>query len=285
MTVRRLGPADLPACVALAADRGWAPERDKWRLLFRVGRVYGADAPDGDGLASTVVATHYGDAAVISMMLVARRYERRGYGKAVLSHALRGVRTALLSATAQGKPLYEHLGFRVTTPITTYRGVVDPVAPTGRTRAYRPAERDTEERDTPERDTPERDTPDRDTVAALDAKAFGARRTGLLAELPTFCADFRTADGGFGGAWDDDGTRVLGPIVAAHDRGAHDLLHDLAAPGGTLRLDADHRHGWLADWAARRGLAPWFTGDLMALGPDLPGDPGMLVTPVMLALG
>lgn len=263
MTVRRLDLADLPACLALAADRGWAPERDKWGLLFRVGRVHGIDAPDGDGLAAAVVATHYEHAAAISMMLVARRYERRGHGKAVLAHALRGVGTALLSATAQGKPLYEHLGFRVIAPITTYRGVVDPVEPTGRTRAYR--------------------STDGAAVAALDAKAFGAHRTALLGELPSFCVDLRVADGGFGGAWDNDGTRVLGPVVAAGS--ARDLLHDLAAPGGTLRVDADHRHGWLADWAVERGLAPWFTCDLMALGPELPGDPGMLVTPVMLALG
>ncbi|MFC7615963.1 GNAT family N-acetyltransferase [Actinokineospora soli] len=210
MTVRLLGIDYLPACTALAADRDWPPEDRKWRLLFRVGRVHAIDAPDGDGLAAVVVATPYEDAVAISMMLVARRYERQGYGKAVLLDALRGARTAVLSATSLGKPLYEHLGFRSVGLISTYFGVLAPTAPTGRTRAFEPS--------------------DAEFVSTLDEKAFGARRTALLASLPGF-GDLRVAAHGFGGAWDNDGTRVLGPVVASDRSAARDLLHDLAAPG------------------------------------------------------
>ena len=265
MTVRLLGIDDLPACTAIAADRDWSPERRKWRLLFRIGRVHAIDAPDGTGLAAVVVATPYDDAVAISMMLVARRYERQGYGREVMRHALRGARTAVLTATPLGKPLYEHLGFRATGLISTYTGVIAPTEPTGRTRAYRPF--------------------DHDQVSTLDEKAFGARRSALLAGLPAFAADLRVAEHGFGGAWDNDGTRVLGPVIAEDETAARDLLHDIAAVGGPVRLDADHRHPWLRDWAADRGMAPRFTCDVMVLGPDLPGDPAMLVTPAMLALG
>ena len=52
LPIRRLSPADLAACVELAADRGWPPERNKLRLLFAVGEGYGIDDPAG-GLAAT----------------------------------------------------------------------------------------------------------------------------------------------------------------------------------------------------------------------------------------
>jgi hypothetical protein len=39
LPVRRLGVADLPDCVALAGDRGWPPEVNKWRLIFAVSEV------------------------------------------------------------------------------------------------------------------------------------------------------------------------------------------------------------------------------------------------------
>ncbi len=45
LPVRRLGPADLAGCVRLAADRGWPPEQNKWRLMFAVSEVYGVDEP------------------------------------------------------------------------------------------------------------------------------------------------------------------------------------------------------------------------------------------------
>jgi len=45
LPIRRLSAADLTACVELAADRGWPPERNKLRLLFAVGEAYGVDDP------------------------------------------------------------------------------------------------------------------------------------------------------------------------------------------------------------------------------------------------
>jgi hypothetical protein len=58
LPIRRLSAADLAACVELAADRGWPPEQNKWRL-FAVGEAYGVDDPAG-GLAAMVVLTRYG---------------------------------------------------------------------------------------------------------------------------------------------------------------------------------------------------------------------------------
>jgi hypothetical protein len=81
LPVRRLGPADLGAIVALAGDRGWPAEESKWRLMFAVSEAYGVDDPVG-GLAGIVVLTNYGsELAAVGMMLVASRYGRQGLGR------------------------------------------------------------------------------------------------------------------------------------------------------------------------------------------------------------
>ena len=88
--IRRLGADDLRACAALAVDRGWWPERAKWLLLLEASEAYGVDAPDGQGLAGSVVLTRWGaDVAAIGMMLTASRYGGQGLGRALMEHALR----------------------------------------------------------------------------------------------------------------------------------------------------------------------------------------------------
>src|SRR5579871_4928356 len=88
--VRRLGPADLRRCTALAVDRGWSPEKPKWSMLLAASEVFGLDAPDGKGLAGAVVLTRWGtDLASVGMMLVAARYGRRGLGRMLMEHLLR----------------------------------------------------------------------------------------------------------------------------------------------------------------------------------------------------
>src|ERR1700733_7367345 len=73
--IRRLRADDLKCCAALSVDRGWWPERGKWALLLAASEAYGVDAPDGQGLAGTVVLTRWGtDCAAIGMMLIAPRY-------------------------------------------------------------------------------------------------------------------------------------------------------------------------------------------------------------------
>ena len=115
--MRRLGPDDLPRCVALAVDREWSPEEAKWSLLLAASEVFGVDAPDGRGLAGAVVLTRWAaDYAAVGMMLVAARYERRGLGRALLEHLLRAAgedATVTLFATDMGRPLYEKLGFSI----------------------------------------------------------------------------------------------------------------------------------------------------------------------------
>ena len=163
MTIRTLTLADLPACLALAADRDWQPEEHKWRLLLEGGEAFGIDDDDGGGLAGSVVLTRYGDAlAAVGMMLVAARREGRGLGRRLMTHLLdrAGDATVFLTATPLGRPLYEKLGVPPIGTLTTYVGPLR--------RRARPASR------------ARRSPADLEPILALDAAAYGADRSGLL---------------------------------------------------------------------------------------------------------
>jgi GNAT superfamily N-acetyltransferase len=264
VTIRRLTLDDLPALLDLEDDRGWGREEHKYRLLFAVGEVYGIDDPAG-GLAGSVTATRYGDrVTAISMMIVATRHGRRGLGTALMEHALAhaGAPTVTLTATEYGIGLYEKLGFRTVGEMTSFTGAFRG-EPSHRSRPAR----------------------DLEAIARLDADVFGAPRTALIERLPGFGA-LRSLDGGFGGAWPNVTSTVLGPVTAANDADATALLDDLAAAaGGPVRLDADHARPQLLEWAREHGLARGDQTAIMVLGDPLPGDRDRLYTPVMQALG
>ncbi|MEU8796316.1 GNAT family N-acetyltransferase [Spirillospora sp. NPDC048819] len=269
--VRLLGINDLGACQRLAEDREWGREDHKWRFLFSVGDVYGVE--DGDGeLAGTVVCTPYGkDVAAISMVLVAKRFERRGLGARLMRHAMDNCRTAsiCLTATEYGRPLYERLGFRSVGLCTTYKGVSD--GPSGRGVSV-PVE-----------------AADMAAVHALDTEVFGADRSQLVAGLPSFCETLRVVRGetgilGYGGAWRNDDRVVVGPVMAQDAETALTLVEEVV-PEGPIRLDVDHRHPELIAWAEEHGLRPAFTTTIMEYGDPVANDPSRLFLPVAQALG
>lgn len=274
--IRRLTLEDLPSCLLLSEDRSWPREEHKWRLLFEIGEVYGIDDPDG-GLAGAVVSTRYGrEIAAISMMLVARSHERRGLGGRLMTHALEqsGTAGAWLTATDYGRPLYERIGFRTISQCSTYRGEFQPQAAD----PPRPSSRQMAPADLP-------------AVIALDAEVFGASRTALLTRLASFSEQIRVVEGpkgivGYGCAWRNVDSTVLGPVIAADATTALALLSDLAgAVPGPVRLDLIHRRPELLAWAEAHGLRYGFTTAVMVHGDPPSGDPTRLFAPVMLALG
>ncbi|WP_433464969.1 GNAT family N-acetyltransferase [Spirillospora sp. CA-128828] len=269
--VRLLGIDDLAACQRLAEDREWGREDHKWRFLFSVGDIYGID--DGNGeLAATVVSTPYGkDVAAISMVLVAKRFERRGLGGRIMRYAMdnAGTSSLCLTATEYGRPLYERLGFRSVGLCTTYKGTAE----------------ETSERSV----SVPVEAADMAAVHALDTEVFGADRARLVEGLPSFCATFRvvrdeTGMAGFGGAWWNDGRAVIGPVIARDSETALTLV-DEVVPAGPIRLDIDHRHPELIAWSERHGLSPAFTTTIMEYGDAIESDPSRLYLPVAQALG
>jgi GNAT superfamily N-acetyltransferase len=273
LAITRLGAGDLDACLGLAADRGWQPERRKWALLFDVGEVYGIRDPAG-GLAGSVTLTRYGpELAIVSMMLVASRFARRGLGRRLMIHVLAqaGDSTVFLYATPLGRPLYEQVGFRAVGEMTTSIGRFTG-APAGRTR---PAE-----------------ARDRDSILALDAAATGVDRSYVLTRYFRLAQQLRVLehDGavrGFAAAAPNVDNVVVGPLVAPDVDAARTLIADVAsAIDAPVRLDLDHRHDGLREWASERGVAPSFDTSVMVHGDrELPGARERLVLPVMQALG
>ncbi|MEV4318001.1 GNAT family N-acetyltransferase [Actinocrispum sp. NPDC049592] len=271
--VRRLDVAELPSCVELAVSRDWLPEEHKWRILFEVGDVFGVDAPDGAGLAGMVVLTRFGtEVAGIGMMVVAERYERRGLGARLMTHALQEAKTASvwLTATDYGRPLYARLGFRTISHSTQFYGRFERRA----VKTSRPLS-----------------TSDMSGILRLDKEVFGAPRTELLNSLPSYADQFRVIDGpdgpaGFAAAWPNSGTTVVGPVVAADQDMALTLIAELGGDApGTVRLDLDHSRPDVLEWAAEHGMERGSTTEVMVWGDPLPGDRTRLFNPVMIALG
>lgn len=275
LPVRRLTEADLPAIIALAADRDWPPEVSKWRLMFAVSEPFGVEDPAG-GLAGVVVLTRYGTTlATVGMMLVASSHSRKGLGGRLLRHvlALAGTAVVYLTATDYGRPLYERLGFRAVDSSVTYRGQLPAPSTAG---ADEP----------PMRRVAAADMAD---LLAVDAAVFGADREQVLRELPGFADEFGVLGSpaaGFGAAWAKDGTRVIGPLVAPDLDSATRLITGLAAGwSGPIRLDVLGRHPGLAGWAGSSGLTAGDQTALMVRGGDLPGDRSRLYCPVTVAIG
>ncbi|MFB4320101.1 GNAT family N-acetyltransferase [Actinomadura sp. 21ATH] len=274
--IRRLNAEDdLAACLDLAQDRSWAREERKWRLLFDLGTVYGLDDREHGGLAGTVVSTPHGKVvSAVSMVLVASRHERRGLGGRLMRHALeeRETVSACLTATEYGRVLYERLGFRGVGQCTSYTGEL-PELTEPRIESLPFASADIAD------------------VIALDTEVFGAPRDELYRRFPAFCEDFRVVrDGsgelaGFGGAWSNGDQLLAGPVIARDAPTAIGLVEALLRTTGPVRLDVDHRHPELIEWARERGLTASFSTTLMEYGDPLEGDPSRLFVPVMQALG
>ncbi|MEJ2856662.1 MULTISPECIES: GNAT family N-acetyltransferase [unclassified Saccharothrix] len=256
--VRTLTLADVPACVTLAADRGWPPEHTKWEFLLRVGAGFGL--VDGPRLVGTTIITRFGDEhAAVSMVLVASSHGGRGLGRRLVEHALEaaGTPVASLFATQFGKPLYEKLGFRSVGMVAAHFGTLD----------------------VPAAGVSEPVT-DRERLVAEDAKVFGADRSAMWAEYFDFAREVRVSPDGFVGSWLNTNRLVVGPVVAGSLAEAKALISDVAE--GPARVDV--RDPELAAWLTEHGMPQRFEVDLMVRG-EFTGARDRLWAPVMQALG
>ncbi|MFI5805591.1 GNAT family N-acetyltransferase [Streptomyces sp. NPDC051561] len=286
LPVRRLTLRDLPLCGDLGEDRDWPRSDHKWGLLLTAGTGYGIDdpdSPDGKGLIAACTLTSYGTGApqdpsyaVVGMVLVAARHERKGLGRRLIRHALAEAGNAQVSlyATESGEGLYKQLGFTVTGRAEMLRGHFRPTGPPPQV-ATRPA-------------TPE----DLSAVIRLDNEVFGHDRTAMIARLPAFSDQLRVAEDrggllGYAAAWPDRDTHTVGPLIARDTETAKALVASLAA--GTdrpLRIDVDTRHSELCDWLRTRGLTTVTFNSSMSYGaPTLPGDSRRHFAPLATASG
>ena len=288
--IRRLGVEDLKSCTALCVDRGWWPERGKWGLLLVASEAYGIDAPDGEGIAGSVVVTRWGtDRAAIGMVLVASRFGGMGLGRALMEHALNaaGEDTAVsLFATDSGRPLYDKLGFKPVRRSVAFRGHFrGPQASGGKK-----SEAQANAAGTPGnvRVATEADLP---AILTLDRAAYGADRERILTRLPAFAERillFETSEGivGYAAAWRTEAFLVIGPLVAPDGQAARRLVTELAAGSPVaIRLDLDPDRPELPGWARSCGLMATERTVAMTRG-DLTGRgiPELVYTPISVAM-
>ncbi|WP_129308056.1 GNAT family N-acetyltransferase [Streptomyces sp. L2] len=280
LPIRPLTPRDLSACADLSEDRGWPREERKWGFLLTAGQGYGIDDPQG-GLVAACVITEYGspghpELGAVGMVLVAERHARQGVGRRLLRHVVSGMGATPLTlhATANGRPLYEELGFKVTGRAEMVRGRFVP----GRAES-RVATRAANAEDLP-------------AILRLDEEVFGTDRTPLITRLPAFADQLRVAeeDGrliGYTAAWPNMDTHVVGPLIARDTETARALIAALAAhTDRPLRTDIDVRHEELLAWAKEHGLASVAFNDVMTYGiTELPGDWTRRFAPLTVAAG
>jgi GNAT superfamily N-acetyltransferase len=288
--IRPLETDDLKGCVGLSVDVGWWPERAKWALLLAESEGWTIDAPDGRGLAGTVILTRWGDKrAAIGMMLTARRYRGYGYGRALMEHALDaagpGVAVSLY-ATDAGNPLYTKLGFQPIRRNIAFRGPfrVTPPAGTGKKGGERA---DAEGAPGTVRVATEADLP---AIVALDREAYGADRERMISRMPGFAGRivvFEASEGitGWAAMWRTEAFMHTGPLIAKDGPAAQRLVTSLATHSSVpVRLDLDPDRPELPAWARASGLAPMERTVLMTFGDPTPaGIPEHVYTPLSVA--
>ena len=287
--IRPIGADDLKDCAALSVDRGWWPERGKWSLLLDESEGWGIDAPDGNGLAGTVILTRWGsECGAIGMMLVASRYGGHGLGRALMEHALRAAGDGMavsLYATGSGRPLYDKLGFMPVRRSVAFRGHFH----------ENPKTNNSKKGETPEAFESAgivrvADEADLQTIITLDRAAYGADRERMLLRLPGFAERIVVLEAdegivGYAAAWRTEAFMMVGPLMAPDGAAARRLVTDLAAHSPVaVRLDLDPDRPELPAWARAHGLAPTERTVFMTRGEIKPrGIPGSLYTPYSVA--
>ena len=228
----------LDGALALSRAAGWAHRREDWKLIWSIseGRV----ALAGDRVVGTALMTPFGDTcSAINMIIVDESQRGRGLGRQLTNAVvdLAGDRECRLTATSDGLPLYEKLGFVATHQIVRHQGVV------GRVGAPENVEWIGADA--------------MPAIKALDRAAFGADRDALhdaLAKEGPF-AVVRNGDNivAFAATRPFGMGEVVGPVVAENAEKARDLIAFILSgkEGRFVRIDVPEQSrlsSWLEGW-------------------------------------
>ena len=133
-----LTAADTHACWQLSQALRWPHRKADWQQFISWAKAHGAPlAVRVDGqLIGCGLAWQWGhDQGSIGMVIVDNAWQRRGIGKRLFKGLLQALdgRDVMLQATAQGRPLYELLGFTAIGHARQFHGHWQPPAEAGPT--------------------------------------------------------------------------------------------------------------------------------------------------------
>lgn len=251
-----LRQGDAEACMALSTEAGWNQTGKDWLHFIGNGRTIGVRNDAGRLVASAAALPYDGPFGFIGMVLVTKDWRRQGLATRLVDRCIAELRgrglTPVLDATAAGAEVYRKQAFLPQFGFDRWEGTVQG----------------------PSQEPCVETSPAVDRLAELDAEAFGASRTGLL-------GDFLSRDGtkavisetGDGFAMIRRGRRALqaGPVVAASEAGALDLLQRLFARArGAVFIDVPSVWQRIANWLAGKGFVIQRGFTRMALGRTKP---------------
>ncbi|CAJ0716845.1 hypothetical protein LMG6871_01930 [Ralstonia edaphis] len=266
VVLRPMTADDLAQTHALSEEQRWPHRPADWAQSFA--HAEGIVAERDGQIIATAQRWRWGPRhATIGLVIVTPACQGRRIGHRLMTALLDGLdnHTVLLHATAEGRGLYERLGFVRTGEIRQHQGIAQPTPlialPTGW--RLRPAGLNEAE-----------------DLRRLDALARGMPRDALIDDL------LASADACV--VLDDDGEargfamlrrfgrgHVIGPVVAPDAESAKALVAHLAGinAGHFTRIDIDFDSG-LAEWLESIGLLRVDAPTTMVRGAPLTTPPG-----------
>jgi len=265
--IRLLQESDIAAAMDLKRLAGWNQTETDWRTLLQLETNGCFAAVLDDQLLGTTTTTSYGSQlAWIGMVLVQPEKRRTGIATKLLQTALsyleHRVSIVKLDATADGKSVYERIGFEVESLIERWSRKGEPV--------------------NFERQPETIDSDTRREILRLDAQAFGADRSKLLSLLLTnTCVRpvvQRTEAGsvtGYALARPGSNAAYVGPVVLDRGSDASALLDQILEQlhSSPVYVDLNRNWGVGQRLLSERGFEKQRDLIRMRRGPAIPTSP------------
>lgn len=270
VVLRPMTADDLPQAHALSAEQRWPHRPVDWEQMFA--HSEGLVAERDGKVVATAQRWLWGDHhATIGLVIVSPACQGRRIGHRLMSALLEDMddQTVLLQATAEGRGLYERLGFVRTGEIRQHQGMAQPTPLIALPAGWRLRPSGLNEAA---------------ALHQLDRDARGMPRAALIDELiaqadACVVLDHEGTQKGFAILRRFGRGHVIGPVVAPDAESAKALIAHLAGmnAGRFTRIDIDFSSG-LAEWLESIGLLRVDAPTTMVRGAPLQhpeGAPGL----------
>ncbi len=247
IVLRPMTTDDLQDCQALSEDLRWPHRPADWEQVFA--HAEGVVAEQDGRIVATAQRWRWGDRhATIGLVIVSPASQGLGLGRQLMSAMLEGLdgHSVLLQATAQGRGLYERLGFVQTGELRQHQGMAKPTALIGLPPGWRLRPAGANEAA---------------ALKQLDSAARGMPRDALIEDLLAIAencvvlVDHDSTPRGFAMLRRFGRGHIIGPVVAPDAESAKVLIAHLAGQnaGRFTRIDIDFASG-LSEWLEGIGL-------------------------------